>query len=193
MDSKTKSELDGEGDLRSEIEQGLAGIEREVMSEIENRALRVNFFEALKHLIVSGNVLVHLPKKGGLRVFPMSSFVVKRAPDGELLEVILEESVSPRALPEGIEGIDYTGEEDLKLYTKIYRLNTDSYQVYQEVEGHIVPGSDGKYKKDLMPWLALRMVHLDGEDYGRSFVEEYLGDLKSLEGLMEALVSSAAS
>ena len=69
MDSKTKSELDGEGDLRSEIEQGLAGIEREVMSEIENRALRVNFFEALKHLIVSGNVLVHLPKKGGLRVF----------------------------------------------------------------------------------------------------------------------------
>ena len=64
MDSKTKSELDGEGDLRSEIEQGLAGIEREVMSEIENRALRVNFFEALKHLIVSGNVLVHLPKKG---------------------------------------------------------------------------------------------------------------------------------
>ena len=123
----------------------------------------------------------------------MSSFVVKRAPDGELLEVILEESVSPRALPEGIEGIDYTGEEDLKLYTKIYRLNTDSYQVYQEVEGHIVPGSDGKYKKDLMPWLALRMVHLDGEDYGRSFVEEYLGDLKSLEGLMEALVSSAAA
>ena len=37
------------------------------------------------------------------------------------------------------------------------------------------------------------MVHLDGEDYGRSFVEEYLGDLKSLEGLMEVLVSSAAA
>ena len=193
MDSKTKAELDGEGELRAEIEQGLAGIEREVMGEIENRALRVNFFEALKHLIVSGNVLVHLPKKGGLRVFPMSSFVVKRAPDGELLEVILQESVSPRALPEGIEGIDYTGEEDLKLYTKVYRVNSDTYEVYQEVEGHIVPGSEGKYKKDLMPWLALRMVHLDGEDYGRSFVEEYLGDLKSLEGLMEALVSSAAA
>ena len=193
MDSKTKSELDGEGELRAEIEQGLAGIEREVMGEIENRALRVNFFEALKHLIVSGNVLVHLPKKGGLRVFPMSSFVVKRAPDGELLEVILQESVSPRALPEGIEGIDYTGDEDLKLYTKVYRVNSDTYEVYQEVEGHIVPGSEGKYKKDLMPWLALRMVHLDGEDYGRSFVEEYLGDLKSLEGLMEALVSSAAA
>ena len=193
MDTKTKQELDGEGDLRAEIEQGLASIEREVMSEIENRALRVNFFEALKHLIVSGNVLVHLPKKGGLRVFPMSSYVVKRAPDGELLEVLLEEAVSPRALPDGIEGIDYSGDEDLKLYTKVYRVSSDVYEVYQEVEGQVVPGSEGKYSKDLMPWLALRMVHLDGEDYGRSFVEEYLGDLKSLEGLMEALVSSAAA
>lgn len=193
MDTKTKQELDGEGELRAEIEQGLAGIEREVMGEIEGRALRVNVFEALKHLIVSGNVLVHLPKKGGLRVFPMSSFVVKRDPSGELLEVILEETVSPRALPEDIEGVDYTGDEDLKLYTKIYRENSDYYRVYQEVEGNAVPGSEGRYKKDLMPWLALRMVHLDGEDYGRSFVEEYLGDLKSLEGLMEALVSSAAA
>ena len=193
MDTKTKQELDGEGELRAEIEKGLAGIEREVMGEIEGRALRVNFFEALKHLIVSGNVLVHLPKKGALRVFPLSSFVVKRAPDGELLEAIVEESVSPRALPEGIKDIDYSSEEDLKLYTKVYRESTDYYKVYQEVEGQIVPDSEGRYKKDVMPWLALRMVHLDGEDYGRSFTEEYLGDLKSLEGLMEALVSSAAA
>lgn len=193
MDNKTKQELDGEGALRAEIEQGLAGIEREVSGEIETRALRVHVFEALKHLIVSGNVLVHMPKKGGLRVYPLSSFVVKRDPAGELLEVILEETVSPRALPEGIEGIDYTGDKDLKIYTKVYREATDSFSVYQEVEGQIVPGSQGKYKKALMPWLALRMVHLDGEDYGRSFVEEYLGDLKSLEGLMESLVNAAAA
>jgi hypothetical protein len=193
MDTKTKQELDGNGELRAEIEQGLAGIEREVMGEIEARALRVHVFEALKHLIVSGNVLIHLPKNGGLRVFPLSSYVTKRDPQGELLEVILEEKVSPRALPEGIDNIDYTGDEDLKIYTKIYRENSDYYYVYQEVEGQVVPGSDGRYKKELMPWIALRMVHLDGENYGRSFVEEYLGDLKSLEGLMEALVSSAAA
>ena len=100
--------------------------------------------------------------------------------------------MSPRALPEGIDNIDYTGDEDLKIYTKIYRQDSNNYYV-SEVEGQIVPGSEGQYKKDLMPWIALRMVHLDGEDYGRSFVEEYLGDLKSLEGLMEALVSSAAA
>ena len=193
MDTKTKQELDGEGELRAEIEQGLAGIEREVQSEIEFRALRVFAFEALKHLVVAGNVLLHIPKKNGLRVFPLSSYVIKRDPAGELLEVIVQESVSPKSLPEGIENIDYNGDEPLKIYTKVYKEDKDYYSVYQEVEGNIIPGSEGRYKKDLLPWIPLRMVHLDGEDYGRSYVEEYLGDLKSLEGLMEALVSSAAA
>ncbi len=193
MDTKTKSELDGEGQLRAEIEQGLALIEREVMGEIENRALRVYVFEALKHLIVGGNVLIHLPKKAGLRVFPLSSYVIKRDPSGELLEIIVEEVVSPKTLPEGMDGIDYSSEKDVKIYTKVYKENKDYYYAYQEVEGQIVPDSEGRYKNNLLPWVALRMVHLDNEDYGRSFVEEYIGDLKSLEGLMEALVSSAAA
>jgi hypothetical protein len=33
---------------------------------------------------------------------------------------------------------------------------------------------------------------VDGEDYGRSYVEEYLGDLISLEGLSKAIVEAAA-
>ena len=44
-----------------------------------------------------------------------------------------------------------------------------------------------------MPWQVLRMVRQDNEDYGRGYVEEYLGDLKSLEGLSQALVESAAA
>ncbi len=193
MDTKTKMELDADGQLRAQIEQGLAGVEREIMSEIENTAMRVHVFEALKHLIISGNVLLHMPKKGGIRVFPLSSYVCKRDPNGELLEIIVEETVSPKVLPENIEGIDYTSEKDIKIYTKVSRINEDEYYIYQEVDGKLVPESEGTYKKGLMPWRALRMVHLDGEHYGRSYVEEYLGDLKSLEGLMEAIVSAAAA
>jgi hypothetical protein len=37
------------------------------------------------------------------------------------------------------------------------------------------------------------MVRVDNEDYGRGYVEEFLGDLKSLEGLSQALVESAAA
>ena len=31
--------------------------------------------------------------------------------------------------------------------------------------------------------MPLRMIRVDGENYGRSYAEEYLGDLKSLEGI----------
>lgn len=44
-----------------------------------------------------------------------------------------------------------------------------------------------------MPWMALRMNRIDGESYGRSYVEEYLGDLKSLEGLTQAIVEGSAA
>ena len=37
------------------------------------------------------------------------------------------------------------------------------------------------------------MVRVDSENYGRGYVEEFLGDLKSLEGLSQALVESAAA
>ena len=39
--------------------------------------------------------------------------------------------------------------------------------------------------KNTSPWL-LRFNTVDGEDYGRGRVEEFLGDLKSLEALSQA-------
>ena len=51
------------------------------------------------------------------------------------------------------------------------------------------------HQKIANPWLVLRFNTVDGEDYGRGRVEEFLGDLKSLEGLSQALTegSSAAA
>lgn len=36
------------------------------------------------------------------------------------------------------------------------------------------------------------MYRTDGEDYGRSYTEQYLGDLKSLEGLTQAILEGSA-
>ena len=63
---------------RGAVEEGLARIERSAMQEIEARAIRVPVFEALKHLIVTGNALVYMPKEGGMRVFRLDRYVVKR-------------------------------------------------------------------------------------------------------------------
>ena len=41
--------------------------------------------------------------------------------------------------------------------------------------------------------MPLRFNTVDGEDYGRGRVEEFLGDLKSLDGLSQALIEGAAA
>jgi hypothetical protein len=65
--------------------------------------------------------------------------------------------------------------------------------VEQEINGHIVPGSQGTYPKDKCAYIPLRFRKIDGEDYGRGFTEENLGDLRTLEGLSMAMVEGAAA
>lgn len=86
------------------------------------------------------------------------------------------------------------GEKDCCfLYTSICLLpGGQSYEVWQEIQGIKVPGSYGKYTKEKLPWMALRFVRVDGEHYGRSFVDDYLGSIMSLDGLNRSIVEGSA-
>ena len=169
------------------------------MNEIEISNDRVAMFEALKHLIVGGNVLLYLTDDG-LKVYPLSKFVCKRDAVGNILEIITKESVNPNALsPQFLEQIkkkenydEKTMEGDLDIYTYIKRIN-DEHFWHQECKGEKIPNTDGRSKVEVSPWITLRFVRIDGEDYGRGYVEEYRGDLISLEALMQAIIEGAAA
>lgn len=191
----TLKEMAQEPAARTNVEKQLGEYERAVMSEIESSGDRVAVHEALKHLIVGGNVLLHIdPKK--TRVIHLDSYVVSRAPNGDVLEVVMVENVSPNVLDKAtaanIQGKLEGDEKTVEVYTHIERKNA-FFTVYQEVKGSVIAGSRGKYKADAVPFLPLRFSRIDGEDYGRGFVEELLGDLKSLEGLSQAIVEGAAA
>ena len=189
----------GQEGLESEIDKGLRTIESALMNEIEISNDRVAMFEALKHLIVGGNVLLYLTDDG-LKVYPLSKFVCKRDAVGNILEIITKESVNPIALsPQFLEQIkkkenydEKTMEGDLDIYTYIKRIN-DEHFWHQECKGEKIPGTDGRSKVEVSPWITLRFVRIDGEDYGRGYVEEYRGDLISLEALMQAIIEGAAA
>jgi hypothetical protein len=83
-------------------------------------------------------------------------------------------------------------QDNIDVYTHVVPRG-DKWTVLQEVCGMTVPGSGGSYPLKKSPWMALRFISVDGEDYGRSYVEEYLGDLISLEGLMKSIVQFAAA
>ena len=56
-----------------------------------------------------------------------------------------------------------------------------------------IPGTEGKAPKDTSPWLVLRFNSVDGENYGSGRVEEFIGDLKSLEALSQAITEGSAA
>ena len=62
-------------EARGQVEEALARIERSAQQEIEASALRVPAFEALKQLIVTGNVLVHLQPKGGMKIYRIDRYL----------------------------------------------------------------------------------------------------------------------
>lgn len=190
-------ELTGSQEMKTEMEAALGQIERAVQTEIETTAVRVSVFEALKQLLVAGNVLLYVQPEGGLRVFRLDRYCVKRDPAGNILEILIHEKISPLALPEELrnklkEASSRGVQDTIDLYTWVQREG-DTLKVHQECKGHKVPGSDGEWPLEKSPFLALRWAKIDGEDYGRGHVEEYIGDLRSLEGLTRAIVEGTAA
>jgi hypothetical protein len=197
IDDFALEQLTQQPGMRAEVEKALNKMERAVMTEIETTAVRVSAFEALKQLLVAGNVLLYLAPSGGMRVFRLDRFVVKRDPMGNVLEIIVKEDVAPDVLPPELQGRiknseDKSNQKTVSLYTHIVR-GPDKWTVRQEVKGYTVPGSKGSYPLDKSPWIPLRFTKIDGEDYGRGYVEEYYGDLVSLEALTKAIVEGSAA
>lgn len=186
--------------VRSEVKQSLAEIEQTVVSALEAEALRPHLNEAIKQLIGTGNCLFHLPEAGGAKVHKMDRYVVRRDPAGNILKIVIKECVSPAKLPEEVRVAMNTAQPNLRtdgsvdIYTGILLSEDgDSYEVYQEVGGHMIAETQGSYKLGELPWLALRMEAVTGTSYGYGYVAGHLGDLKSLETLMESLVTAAAA
>ena len=185
--------------MRTELDLSFSKIERLIMDYIAASNDRVVIHEALKHLIVSGNALIFM-HKDGLKHYPLSRYVVNRDGNGKVLEIVTKEMISRKLLglekPKGQEtmnteqGVD---EDDAEVYTCV-KMDEKSgrWMWHQEVDGMMIEGSRSTAPKNASPWLVLRFNTVDGEDYGRGRVEEFIGDLRSLNGLAQALVEGAS-
>ena len=202
-DDKLGEELPPE--IRSELDLSFSKMERMVMDYINASNDRVVVHQALKHLIVGGNALIFMGKDG-LKNYPLNRFVVNRDGNGNVLEIVTKELISRKVLgldlpeldrtqPNEPNGDVYTGSDDtdVEVYTCV-KLDEKSgrWVWHQEAFDKIIPNTRSTAPKNASPWLPLRFNTCDGDDYGRGRVEEFLGDLKSLEGLSQALVEGAS-
>ena len=199
-------------EIRSEIDLSLAKLERMVHQQISESSDRVYIHTALKHLVVTGNVLVYAGKKA-LKVYPIDRYAVSRDGNGVPTEIITKECVSRTLLPKefqtplldlekdsnspgedgpkfGVAGVSKA--EDAEVYTWA-KLSSGQWHWHQEADGKEIPGTRSSAPDKFSPWMPLRFNVVDGEDYGRGRVEEFLGDLKSLEGLYQSMVEGSAA
>ena len=199
-DDKIGEELPPE--VRSELDLSFSKMERIVMDYIAASSDRVVVHQALKHLIVGGNALLFMGKEG-LKNFPLNRFVVNRDGNGNVLEIVTKELISSKVLgkeyipepkPNSPTDNSNQGDDDVEVYTYV-KLDekTGRWVWHQECHDMIVKDTRSTAPKNASPWLVLRFNTVDGEDYGRSRVEEFLGDLKSLEALSQALVEGSAA
>lgn len=197
VDEKTLADAGIDQASHGEVEATLASIERIAMKNIENKDTRERLHYILKHLLVSGNCLLHYGKKG-VRAYPLSKYVVERDNEGNAKEIILCEVVSKDKLPSEarahVASQETAGQsQDVKVYTRIYKTHGERWQSYQEVAGVTIETSRSMYPKGKNPWVAARLVKVDGEDYGRSYVEEHMGDFNTLEVLTKAITQASVA
>lgn len=183
----------------AQLAEVLSSGEVQAVKELDQSSSRPKLYEVLKHLIVTGNVLMYLGKDG-MRVIGIKHYCVKRGVDGRVLEILLRECVKFDELEDGVqEYLQAQGkacadpDTKVNLYKWIKRNSDGSYSLTTWVDEIELKGADfiGKWPEEKMPYRALTWDLSDDSDYGTGLVEDYAGDYQALSALSEAQVQAA--
>ena len=186
-------------ELKSDLDLSFSKIERTILDSIAASDDRVVIHQALQHLVVGGNALIFMGK-AGLKLFPLNRFVLERDGNGNVIEIVTRERINKKLIekylpPEEempLVDDDDSDKQECDIYTHVKREN-NRVVWHQEVNGKELADSYSKAPVDATPWLPLRFNTVDGEAYGRGRVGQFIGDLKSLEALSQALVEGSAA
>lgn len=190
------------GQLLQEIQKGLGGAEKEFVAGVDEDGDVDRLTVALRHLVVGGNHGLHMKPDGSIRGIALTNFVVTRDKSGNLLEFIIEDDLTYETLPDDIRehvkanGYTETTDDSRNQPVCVYTRGTwrdGQFHVYQECYGEIVQNTNWIYDREYLPFMFVPFNLLDGESYGRGYVEDYEGDIQSLDGLDQTVTEGAAS
>jgi hypothetical protein len=186
------------GGKLSQVNAKLCTIEQIITDKTETSHTRPIMAELIKHLIVGGNAILHVPTHECMRFFRLDQYVIVRDGIGRPLQVVIKETVVSGSLKPQHATACHCVQTDPYAKVDIYTFIEWDYELKQvrhkqEINDLPVPDSDGMRPLDKSEWIPLRWIAVPGRDYGRGHVEEYLGDLRSMEILSQAIVQFAAA
>lgn len=194
---------DQTGRTRTEVSAGLAKMELMASKRLFINASYNQLVQAMKHLVVTGNVVLHRDK--ALRrtsAYGLQAFSLRRDGKGTMLDLIVHEQTSFAGLSPEIQRVlrlknptrfvlsEQRFDMNVDMYTRVERKYGKSGTVYyeesQQVED-IDVGTAGIYPEHLCPWTVVAWSLIPGEHYGRGLVEDFAGGFAKLSDLSEAL------
>lgn len=195
---KAYAKMAHEGISKTQLDSELSRTEKEASARLLMNDSYANLLEALRLLVVTGNVLVvRDPDAERVLAYSLRNFVVKRDGRGRMVDCVLREWTYVEALPpdeqRALQRADkpkYSRpEQKVAIYTRIkleWRGKRPVYVVSQEYDRGIVTGSPGTYPADECPYIVATWRLVQGEDYGRGLVEDYSTAFGRLSALSES-------
>lgn len=193
-----RSQIQSVGMDEAELTKMLTEGEKAAIRRLDSMGLRPKLYEAIKHLIVTGNCLLHW-MDDGVRVRGIKEYVVRRSMSGKVMECMTLDKVMFDELDQEVQafaakvlGQTRDREQEVSLYTWIKRLPTGDYSVEQWVNQYQLPQKfNGKYPEDQLPYSILTWDLSDDAHYGTGLVEDYAGDFAGLTMMSKAQITGA--
>lgn len=207
VEHRLRDEIANEPDMWSRVEVGLSRLEQAHRRRAQTTSLRSAYVGCAKLLLVAGNALWKHINVDTPTYFRPDAYVVERDSAGVPLLTILKESRKLAALDADTRAFIMVLKPELKrvpewervvdIYS-ICRRHTDedgevTWCYWQEAFDKMLPGTEVETDADNPPLYPAWLIPVYGQNWGRSYCEEYRGDLYTVETHSSALNDGAAA
>ena len=146
--------------------------------------------QAMRLLIITGDIMLYRVNEA-LRVYSLRDYTLKRNHLGDVMDIIIQEHKYWDELEPRVQLLIGSKPNDnkLKVYTRVRLMENGAHkywQLTQEINGRDI-GTDVTYPDKLCPYIPVTWNYVNGDNYGRSYVEDYAADLYKLSTLSAAL------
>lgn len=194
LDKKTKARMAEKGIDEVTVSPILAKIERDAIAELDGRAQRPRIYTTIRHLVVTGNVLLCL-EDDELRVMGLRYYCIKRTARGKLHTAVIREKVKFDELEAEVQDAcagRHQPDSEVEHFRLLKRDRNGDITMTQWVNQNQLPKKfNGKWPEKDCPYRFLTWDLADESNYGTGLVEEYVGDFESLSALSEGVVDGA--
>ena len=188
---KTRESAKQAGISETAIGDILANMERQGSQMLDKLAQRPKLYQALRHLVITGNALLILDP-GMIRVLGLRYFNVKRTHNGKVHTLVIREEMCFNELDESIQELcgHLHKSEDKVSHYRLIRKDGKRYTMTQWVDEYCLPEQfSAGWSEEKFPYRVLTWDLTDESDYGTGLVEDYAGDFEALSVLSESIVT----